>query len=44
MDDIVALSEGPFWLLFGNHQVDLTAVGDWGAMRRPDSVAIIRTP
>ena len=44
MDDIVALSEGPFWLLFGNHQVDLTSVGDWGAMRRPDSVAIIRTP
>ena len=44
MDDIVVLSEGPFWALLGGRRVNATSVGDWGALRRPNSVAIIQTP
>ncbi len=29
LQDIVQLSEGPFWLYFGGHAVDIATVGDW---------------
>jgi hypothetical protein len=44
LDDIVTLSEGPFWTLFGGRTVNIETVGDWGAIPRPNSVATIRTP
>lgn len=30
LDDFFEFSEGPFWILFGGHQVDIETVGDWG--------------
>jgi hypothetical protein len=44
LDDIVTLSEGPFWTLLGGRKVDIETVGDWGAMLRPNSILTIRTP
>ncbi len=44
LDDLVTLSEGPYWTLFGGRRVDIETVGDWGAIPRPNSVAVIRTP
>jgi hypothetical protein len=31
LDDTIEFSEGPFWALFGGHQVDIETTGDWGA-------------
>lgn len=43
MDDLVVLTEGPFWTLFGGRRATIQSVGDWGALPRPDSIAVIRT-
>src|SRR5262249_53877710 len=43
LDDIVVLSEGPFWTLFGGRKVEIETAGDWGAIPRPNSVATIKT-
>jgi hypothetical protein len=43
LDDIVAFTEGPFWMLFGGRKVDIVTVGNWGALPRPNSIATIKT-
>jgi hypothetical protein len=32
LDNIVVLSEGPFWTLFGGRKVEIETAGDWGAI------------
>jgi hypothetical protein len=37
-DDFAEFSEGPFWALFGGRMVDISTVGDWGALPAPNAV------
>ena len=39
IDDVAEFSEGPFWSLFGGHEVDISTVGNWGALPAPNSVS-----
>lgn len=38
LDDIVVLSEGPFWSLFGGRKIEIETAGDWGTI--PDTMTI----
>ena len=44
LDDLITLGEASFWPMFGGRRVDISTVGDWGKLPRPNSVAVIRTP
>jgi hypothetical protein len=44
LNDTIEFSEGPFWTLFGGHQVDIETVGDWGADSGSGGVGAIIPP
>jgi hypothetical protein len=44
LNDTIEFSEGPFWTLFGGHQVDIETVGDWGADQGSRGVGAIIPP
>jgi hypothetical protein len=44
LDDMVQFSEGPFWTLFGGHQVDIVTVWDWGEDPGDIGLGVIEPP
>jgi hypothetical protein len=44
VDDVAEFSEGPFWSLFGGHEVDISTVGNWGALPAPNAVSGFTAP